>query len=66
MQQGDVANSEQIDSAPCLDTIVDNTEISSLISKAEEAVERGISNCLQFKLIRICENKTKLCSKLLG
>ena len=60
MQQGDVANSEQIDSAPCLDTIVDNTEISSLISKAEEAVKRGISNCLQFKLIRTLRKQNKI------
>lgn len=41
MQLGDVANSEQIHSAPCLDTIVDNTEISSLISIAEEAVREA-------------------------
>lgn len=41
MQLGDMANREQIYPASCLDTIVDNTEISSLISNAEEAVREA-------------------------
>lgn len=59
-------NSKQIHSAPCLDTIVDNTEISSLISNAEEAVREAFQTACSLNWLELCENKTKLCSKLLG
>lgn len=66
MQLGDVANREQIHPAPCLDTIVDNTEISSLISNSEEAVGETFQTACSLNWLELCENKTKLCSKSLG
>lgn len=66
MQLGDVANIEQIHSPPCLDTIVDNTEISSLISNTKEAVREAFQTACSLSWLELRENKTKLCSKLLG